>query len=157
MPPAVRWSVRSVGWLWIFGAALGQCLGYSSQQQRVVLPPSPGQYQLQASYLELKPNQVTALLRFALGGGGFPAPWDFKAGWWVRSGWAGGGADGFTIRWLAVFITALQCLTDRSPGLLTTNRINISPPGNAEAARVWMPVGCSCLGNFVPFLDEPKP
>ena len=74
MPLAVRWSARSVGWLWIFGAALGQCLGYSSQQQRVVLPPSPGQNQLQASYVELKPSQVTALLCFALGGEGFPAP-----------------------------------------------------------------------------------
>nr|XP_030698477.1 laminin subunit alpha-3 isoform X7 [Globicephala melas] len=57
MPPAVRGSTRSAGWLWIFGAALGQCLGYSSQQQRVVLPQLPGQSQQQASYVEFKPSQ----------------------------------------------------------------------------------------------------
>ncbi|XP_019786071.2 laminin subunit alpha-3 isoform X7 [Tursiops truncatus] len=57
MPPAVRGSPRSAGWLWIFGVALGQCLGYSSQQQRVVLPQLPGQSQQQASYVEFKPSQ----------------------------------------------------------------------------------------------------
>ncbi|XP_017807110.2 laminin subunit alpha-3 isoform X5 [Papio anubis] len=57
MPPAVRRSARSVGWLWIFGAALGQCLGYSSQQQRVPFLQPPGQSQLQASYVEFRPNQ----------------------------------------------------------------------------------------------------
>ncbi|XP_024613704.1 laminin subunit alpha-3 isoform X3 [Neophocaena asiaeorientalis asiaeorientalis] len=57
MPPAVRGPTRSVGWLWIFGAALGQCLGYNSQQQRVVLPQLPGQSQQQASYVEFKPSQ----------------------------------------------------------------------------------------------------
>ncbi|KAM9055333.1 laminin subunit alpha-3 isoform 4-T5 [Megaptera novaeangliae] len=57
MPPAVRGSIRSAGWLWIFGAALGQCLGYNSQQQRVVLPQLPGQSQRQASYVEFKPSQ----------------------------------------------------------------------------------------------------
>ncbi|XP_004421058.1 PREDICTED: laminin subunit alpha-3 isoform X1 [Ceratotherium simum simum] len=57
MPPAVRWSARSAGWLWIFGAALGQCLGYSSQQQRVVFHQPPGQSHLQASYVEFKPSQ----------------------------------------------------------------------------------------------------
>ncbi|KAM5219505.1 laminin subunit alpha-3 isoform 2-T2 [Hipposideros larvatus] len=57
MPPAVRWSARSAGWLWIFGAALGQCLGYNSQQQRVAFLQPPGQNHLQASYGELRPNQ----------------------------------------------------------------------------------------------------
>ncbi|XP_022442545.1 laminin subunit alpha-3 isoform X4 [Delphinapterus leucas] len=57
MPPAVRGPTRSAGWLWIFGAALGQCLGYNSQQQRVVLPQLPGQSQQQASYVEFKPSQ----------------------------------------------------------------------------------------------------
>uniref|UniRef100_A0A2I2YF13 Laminin subunit alpha 3 n=1 Tax=Gorilla gorilla gorilla TaxID=9595 RepID=A0A2I2YF13_GORGO len=57
MPPAVRRSARSMGWLWIFGAALGQCLGYSSQQQRVPFLQPPGQSQLQASYVEFRPSQ----------------------------------------------------------------------------------------------------
>lgn len=67
MARAVRWSGPSAGWLWIFGAALGQCLGYSSQQQRVVFPQPPGQSHLQASYVEFKPSQVTSLLNFGLG------------------------------------------------------------------------------------------
>lgn len=57
MPPAVRRSARRMGWLWIFGAALGQCLGYSSQQQRVPFLQPPGQSQLQASYVEFRPSQ----------------------------------------------------------------------------------------------------
>ncbi|XP_054439429.1 laminin subunit alpha-3 isoform X2 [Pteronotus mesoamericanus] len=57
MPPAVRWSPRSAGWLWIFGAALGQCLGYNSQQQRVAFLQPPGQGNQQASYVEFKPSQ----------------------------------------------------------------------------------------------------
>ncbi|XP_074239777.1 laminin subunit alpha-3 isoform X2 [Saimiri boliviensis] len=57
MPPGVRRSAGSLGWLWIFGAALGQCLGYSSQQQRVPFLQPPGQSQLQASYVEFRPSQ----------------------------------------------------------------------------------------------------
>nr|XP_012300471.2 laminin subunit alpha-3 isoform X2 [Aotus nancymaae] len=57
MPPGVRRSAGSMGWLWIFGAALGQCLGYSSQQQRVPFLQPPGQSQLQASYVEFRPSQ----------------------------------------------------------------------------------------------------
>ncbi|XP_017354061.1 laminin subunit alpha-3 isoform X4 [Cebus imitator] len=57
MPPDVRRSAGSMGWLWIFGAALGQCLGYSSQQQRVPFLQPPGQSQLQASYVEFRPSQ----------------------------------------------------------------------------------------------------
>nr|XP_025862311.1 laminin subunit alpha-3 [Vulpes vulpes] len=57
MPPAVRWSARSAGWLWIFGAALGQCLGYNSQQQRVAFLQPPGQSHLQSSYVDFKPSQ----------------------------------------------------------------------------------------------------
>lgn len=67
MPPAVRWSAQSVGWLWIFGAALAQCLGYNSQQQRVVFLQPTGQSHLQASYMELKPSQVMSFLNFGLG------------------------------------------------------------------------------------------
>uniref|UniRef100_A0A8C8TSB6 Laminin subunit alpha-3 n=1 Tax=Peromyscus maniculatus bairdii TaxID=230844 RepID=A0A8C8TSB6_PERMB len=58
MPPAVRWSAWSTGWLWIFGAALGQCLGYGSDQQRVAFLQHPGQNHLQASYTELRPSQA---------------------------------------------------------------------------------------------------
>lgn len=61
MPPAVRWSAWSTGWLWIFGAALGQCLGYGSEQQRVAFLQRPGQNHLQASYMELRPSQVMFL------------------------------------------------------------------------------------------------
>ncbi|XP_021501091.2 laminin subunit alpha-3 isoform X1 [Meriones unguiculatus] len=57
MPPAVRWSAWRTGWLWIFGAALGQCLGYGSEQQRVAFLQHPGQNHLQASYMELRPSQ----------------------------------------------------------------------------------------------------
>ncbi|XP_060040830.1 laminin subunit alpha-3 [Erinaceus europaeus] len=57
MPPAVRWLIQKAGWLWIFGAALGQCLGYNSQQQRVAFLQPPAQSHLQASYVEFKPNQ----------------------------------------------------------------------------------------------------
>nr|XP_054393692.1 laminin subunit alpha-3 isoform X6 [Pongo abelii] len=57
MPSAVRRSARSMGWLWVFGAALGQCLGYSSQQQRVPFLQPPGQSQLQASYVEFRPSK----------------------------------------------------------------------------------------------------
>ncbi|KAM5221986.1 laminin subunit alpha-3 [Ctenodactylus gundi] len=57
MSPAVKGSAWSAAWLWIFGATLGHCLGYSSQQQRVVFPQPPGQSQLQASYAELRPSQ----------------------------------------------------------------------------------------------------
>nr|KAF6358405.1 laminin subunit alpha 3 [Pipistrellus kuhlii] len=57
MPPAVRWSAWRAGWLWIFGAALGQCLGYSSQQQRVAFPQSPGQSSQQASSVQFRPSQ----------------------------------------------------------------------------------------------------
>ncbi|KAK2509506.1 hypothetical protein MC885_005672 [Smutsia gigantea] len=67
MASAVRRSALSSGWLWIFGAALGQCLGYSSQQQRVVFPQPPGQSHLQASYVEFKPSQAHIL------DGAFPA------------------------------------------------------------------------------------
>lgn len=67
MPPAVRWSAWSTGWLWIFGAALGQCLGYGSEQQRVAFLQRPGQNHLQASYMELRPSQVMLLLNFVLG------------------------------------------------------------------------------------------
>ncbi|XP_052597507.1 laminin subunit alpha-3 isoform X2 [Peromyscus californicus insignis] len=58
MPPAVRWSAWSTGWLWIFGAALDQCLGYGSEQQRVAFLQRPGQNHLQASYTELRPSQA---------------------------------------------------------------------------------------------------
>ncbi|XP_053427342.1 laminin subunit alpha-3 isoform X2 [Nycticebus coucang] len=57
MPPAERLSACSTGWLWIFGVALGQCLGYSSQQQRVPFLQPPGQSQLQTSYVEFRPSQ----------------------------------------------------------------------------------------------------
>uniref|UniRef100_A0A8C3W0M3 Laminin subunit alpha 3 n=1 Tax=Catagonus wagneri TaxID=51154 RepID=A0A8C3W0M3_9CETA len=57
MPAAVGRSARSAGWLWIFGVALGQCLAYSSQQQRVAFPQLPAQNQQQASYVESKPSQ----------------------------------------------------------------------------------------------------
>ncbi|XP_045705786.1 laminin subunit alpha-3 isoform X2 [Phyllostomus hastatus] len=57
MPTAVRWSALNAGWLWIFGAALGQCLGYDSQQQRVAFLQPPGQSNLQSSYVEFKPSQ----------------------------------------------------------------------------------------------------
>uniref|UniRef100_A0A8C6RC99 Laminin, alpha 3 n=1 Tax=Nannospalax galili TaxID=1026970 RepID=A0A8C6RC99_NANGA len=57
MSPAVRWSARSPGWLWIFVAALGQCLGYGSEQQRVAFLQPPGQSHLQASFVELRPSQ----------------------------------------------------------------------------------------------------
>ncbi|XP_015337967.1 laminin subunit alpha-3 isoform X2 [Marmota marmota marmota] len=57
MPPAVRRPAWSTGWLWIFGAALGQCLGYSSQQQRVAFLQPPGQSHLQTSYVEFRPSQ----------------------------------------------------------------------------------------------------
>lgn len=70
MPPAVRWSARNVGWLCIFGAALGQCLGYDSQQQRVAFLQPPGQSKQQSSYVEFKPSQVMSLLHFGLGWGG---------------------------------------------------------------------------------------
>lgn len=73
MPPAVRWSAQSVGWLWIFGAALAQCLGYNSQQQRVVFLQPTGQSHLQASYMELKPSQVMSFLNFGLGWGRVPS------------------------------------------------------------------------------------
>lgn len=69
MPPAVRWAARSAGWLWIFGAVLGQCLGYNSQQQRVAFLQPPDQNHQQAHYGEFKPNQVMSLLNFALGWG----------------------------------------------------------------------------------------
>lgn len=67
MLPVVRWSAWSTGWLWIFGAALGQCLGYGSEQQRVAFLQRPDQNHLQASYMELRPSQVMRLLRFVLG------------------------------------------------------------------------------------------
>ncbi|XP_038186225.1 laminin subunit alpha-3 isoform X2 [Arvicola amphibius] len=57
MSPAVRWSAWSTAWLWIFGAALDQCLGYGSEQQRVAFLQRPGQNHLQASYVELRPSQ----------------------------------------------------------------------------------------------------
>ncbi|XP_006104519.1 laminin subunit alpha-3 [Myotis lucifugus] len=57
MPPAVRWSARSVGWLWIFGAALGQCLGHGAQQQRLAFLQPPGQSSQQAGFVEFKPSQ----------------------------------------------------------------------------------------------------
>nr|XP_025742630.1 laminin subunit alpha-3-like [Callorhinus ursinus] len=57
MPPAVRWSARSAGWLWILGAALGQCLGYNSQQQKLAFLQLPGQSHLQATYVDFKPSQ----------------------------------------------------------------------------------------------------
>lgn len=67
MPPAVRWSAWSTGWLWIFGAALGQCLGYGSEQQRVAFLQRPSQNHLHASYMELRPSQVM-LLSILFGG-----------------------------------------------------------------------------------------
>nr|XP_021541737.1 laminin subunit alpha-3-like isoform X2 [Neomonachus schauinslandi] len=57
MPPAVRWSARCSGWLWILGAALGQCLGYNSQQQKLAFLQPPGQSHLQATYVDFKPSQ----------------------------------------------------------------------------------------------------
>nr|XP_035954011.1 laminin subunit alpha-3 isoform X7 [Halichoerus grypus] len=57
MPPAVRWSARSARWLWILGAALGQCLGYNSQQQKLAFLQPPGQSHLQATYVDFKPSQ----------------------------------------------------------------------------------------------------
>lgn len=53
--------------MWIFGAALGQCLGYGSEQQRVAFLQRPSQNHLQASYMELRPSQVMLLLHFGLG------------------------------------------------------------------------------------------
>ena len=73
MSPTVRWSAWSAGWLWIFGAAVGQCLGYNSQQQRVVFLQPPGQSHLQASYVEFKPSQVMSLLNLVWAGEGFLA------------------------------------------------------------------------------------
>lgn len=73
MPPAVRWSARSVGWLWIFGAVLGQCLGYSAQQQRVAFLQPPGQSSQQAGFVEFKPSQVMSPLRFGMGLGRGPS------------------------------------------------------------------------------------
>ncbi|KAM6218699.1 laminin subunit alpha-3 [Rhynchocyon petersi] len=57
MSPTVRWSAWNTGWLWVFGTALGQCLGYNTQQQRVAFLQPPGQSHLQTSYVKFRPSQ----------------------------------------------------------------------------------------------------
>lgn len=113
MPPTVRWSAWSTGWLWIFGAALGQCLGYGSEQQRVAFLQHPGQNHLQASYMELRPSQVMLLLHFVLGWEMCPAWWHLELGL-LRSrlvGWGKGRWPPSCCEWQGL----LQCLTDCSP------------------------------------------
>jgi len=133
MPPAVRWSARSAGWLWILGAALGQCLGYNSQQQKLAFLQPPGQSHLQATYVDFKPSQVTSLLHSGLGWGRVPSfvTFDVKGMNELWVGWGRGPEPPCPVDWQGL----LRSLTDCSPELLTTNPINISPPRNAQTGQ----------------------